>query len=71
MYQVKYGLENIKSLARERKADIVLFGHTHTEYEEYVSDEHPFYLFNPGSASDGYGVLTLTENTVLFSCGHS
>ena len=67
LYQVKFGLENIKSLAFCRKADIVLFGHTHVPHEEYVSCDSPFYLFNPGSASQSYGILTLTENSVLFS----
>ena len=69
LYQVKYGLENIKSLALTHKADIVLFGHTHSPHEEYVGGEHPFYLFNPGQASRSYGILTLRENTVLFSHG--
>ena len=69
LYQVKYGLENIKSLAQSRKADIVLFGHTHLAYEEYAGGENPFYLFNPGSASQSYGILTLSENAVLFSHG--
>ena len=69
LYQVKYGLENLKSLALMHKADIVLFGHTHSPHEEYVSGEHPFYLFNPGAASRSYGILTLTEKTVLFSHG--
>ena len=69
LYQVKYGLENIKSLAKLRKADIVLFGHTHTPYEEYADGENPFYLFNPGTSSQSYGILTLNEKTVLFSHG--
>ena len=72
LYNVKYGLENIKSLARSRKADIVLFGHTHRMYEEYVSESMPFYLFNPGSISKedySFGILTVTGNTVLLSFG--
>ena len=69
LYQVKYGLENIKSLAKLRKADIVLFGHTHLPYEEYADGENPFYLFNPGTSSQSYGILTLNEKTVLFSHG--
>lgn len=69
VYDVKWGLDKLKSLALSRKADIVLFGHTHVPYEEYVDAENPFYLFNPGSASQSYGILTLSENTVLFSHG--
>ena len=70
MYSVKYGYENLKSLALSREADIVLFGHTHMPYLEYVSGERPFYLFNPGSVSQpsySYGILTLTEKDILFS----
>ena len=72
LYNVKYGLDNIKSLAKSRKADIVLFGHTHRMYEEYVSESTPFYLFNPGSISKedySFGILTVTGNTVLLSHG--
>ena len=72
LYSVKYGLDNIKSLAGCRKADIVLFGHTHRMYEEYVSESTPFYLFNPGSISKeeySFGILTVTGNTVLLSHG--
>lgn len=69
LYQVKYGLENIKSLAQSRKADIVLFGHTHLPYEEFAGGENQFYLFNPGASSQSYGILTLSENAVLFSHG--
>ena len=72
MYGVKGGYENLKSLARSRKADIVLFGHTHIPYEEYVSEDSPFYLFNPGSISRpsySYGVLLLSEKGILLSHG--
>ena len=69
VYQVKWGLENLKSLARKCKADIVLFGHTHLPYEEYIDGEKPFYMFNPGSASQSYGILTVSEKYVLFSHG--
>lgn len=71
-YFVKNTLENLKNLARVRLADIVLFGHTHVPYTEYVSEDRPFYLFNPGSISRpsySYGILTLKENVVFFSHG--
>ena len=68
LYGVKYGLDKLKSLAHSRKADIVLFGHTHIPHEDYVGDEDGrFYLFNPGSLSSSYGILTLSGDTVLFS----
>jgi putative phosphoesterase len=72
LYGVKYGLDGLKELANTCKADIVLFGHTHRPHEEYVSGEHSFYLFNPGSISMpsySFGVLTLEEDCVLFSHG--
>ena len=72
LYDVKFGTDRIKYLAEETRADVVLFGHTHIPYEEYVDGAHPFYLFNPGSLSApsySFGILTLTENTVLFSHG--
>ncbi len=71
LFGVKYGLDKIKSLARIREADIVLFGHTHKRHEEYLSEDG-IYLFNPGSISSdeySYGILTLTDKSVLFSHG--
>lgn len=72
MYGVKLGVEGIKNLALSRKADIILFGHTHIPHEEYVNEGEPIYLFNPGSISSpsySFGILTLTEDTILFSHG--
>lgn len=67
LFSAKSGLGGLKSLAKSEGVDIVLFGHTHTPCEIYVSDsEHPFYLFNPGSASGSsatFGVINLCENT--------
>ena len=72
LYGAKYGMGGLISLARSEGADILLYGHTHTPHEEYVSDEkHPIYLFNPGSASvsgGSFGVITLGK-TPLFSHG--
>ncbi len=67
--RAKQGTAGLKRLARESGADIVLFGHTHTPHEEYVpDDDHPFYLFNPGSASGyspSFGVITLDKAPLL------
>ena len=74
LYGVKFGCEGIKNLALSRKADIVLFGHTHTPYEEYANDVKPIYLFNPGSISSpsfSFGILMITESGVLFSHGRA
>ncbi len=72
LYNVKYGTDRLEYAAEERGADIVLFGHTHIPEERYVSVGHPFYLFNPGSISSpsySYGIITLTENSILLSHG--
>ena len=70
-FGVKGSLSSLESFARERGADIVLFGHTHIPCERYVNEDRPMYFFNPGSISSGeysYGILTLGE-CVLFSHG--
>lgn len=72
LYGVKTDLDRLSSAAESRGADIVLFGHTHIPYLNYVSAENPHYLFNPGSIKEfphSYGILTLTENAVLLSHG--
>jgi putative phosphoesterase len=73
LYNAKYTTDRLKYLALSEGADVLLFGHTHTPYEEYVSDgEHPFYLFNPGSisaSSGSYGILTLGHGAPFFSHG--
>ena len=70
LYGAKYGTAGLEKLARDRNADIVLFGHTHEPELKYFGDEDkPFYLFNPGSISSGrgsYGILTLTEGQEPF-----
>jgi len=75
LYGAKYGTGGLEKLARDKNADIVLFGHTHTTELKYVSEyEKPFYLFNPGSIGSGqgsYGIMTLTEGQEpLFSHGN-
>ena len=73
LYGAKGGVGGLISLARSEGADIVLFGHTHAPYEEYINEyEKPIFLFNPGSASHSsgsFGILTL-DKTVLFSHGN-
>ena len=68
-YYAKHGTGALKRLAKEQGADILLFGHTHTPHEEYVSDdEHPYYLFNPGAISGyspTYGVINLANAPLL------
>ena len=71
LYGAKYGIGGLIALAKERSADIVLFGHTHEPLERYEAlTEGGVYLFNPGSVGAGsYGVLLLTEGGILLSHG--
>ena len=70
VYGVKFGMDGLFALAEERKADVVLYGHTHRAKEEYLGG---VYYFNPGSVGATYGehptagVLTIEEGAVLFS----
>ena len=77
LYGVKYGLDGVIRLAEETNADIILFGHTHQPLEKYVpTDNGGYYLFNPGSASGGfgikasYGIINVTDKGVLLSHGY-
>ena len=50
-YNVKWGLGEYTRAAREAKADIALYGHTHCAQIDY---EDGLYLVNPGSVMDGH-----------------
>lgn len=72
----KYGHGSLIAAAKEKHADIVLFGHTHAVCDKYDSDSG-VYLFNPGSIGkpylgpNTYGILSLDEKNVLFSVGET
>ena len=78
---VKYGLDNAIYAAREKEADILLYGHTHEPLEKYIPAEadysldKPLRVFNPGSlgaSGDGWGYFGLIEirgKDVLMSHG--
>lgn len=58
---VKTDLSAIKQEARNRQAQVVLFGHTHLPVTAY---DDGLYLLNPGSlqlANGTYGILEITE----------
>lgn len=64
-YNVKYGLGQAISSARKNRADVLLFGHTHTPLTEY---DGGLYIMNPGSlrGSDGtYGTLDITPAGIV------
>ena len=47
-YRVHQGVDRLRLLAQEKKADIVMFGHTHKPYIEIDED---MTILNPGSTS--------------------
>ena len=67
MYGVKSGDYTIITEARSRKADIVLFGHTHKPREDY---EDGLYIMNPGRLSGWeptYGIIDVTEQGIVLN----
>ncbi len=78
---VKHGLTNAVYAAREREADILLFGHTHEPMEKYIPDGgeyslgKPLRIFNPGSlgaSGDGwghFGIIEIRGKDILMSHG--
>jgi putative phosphoesterase len=66
-YQVKYDLNDGIAAARERKADIFLFGHTHIPLTDY---QNGLYIMNPGSlhgSMGSYGIIDITEAGIVTS----
>ena len=67
--------------AIQQKADVVIFGHTHNRYQEYIPrgaqigstvTDHPMWLFNPGSLGDWkatFGTLEIRNGSPLFGFG--
>jgi putative phosphoesterase len=51
LFQAKFNIYNLVCAAREQKADILLYGHTHCAMNEY---DEGIYIMNPGSCH-GYG----------------
>ncbi len=62
-YGVKLGLGRLVRAALERKADIVLFGHTHMPL---IDNKDGLYIVNPGSLTykDTYATLDITPQGV-------
>ena len=68
--------------AVRQKADIVIFGHTHNPYQEYIPQgaqigsivtDRPMWLFNPGSLRDDrratFGTLEIRNSQPMFGFG--
>ena len=76
-YSVKSTLDNLILSGRLHEADVVLFGHTHEQYFEYLPPEgefdKPLYIFNPGSISRprdnkfSYGIIEIQNNNILIT----
>ncbi len=55
-----WGLE-MKLLQKFPDADVIIYGHTHQPKNEYVNG---ILLFNPGTASRSFGILTVNEDLI-------
>lgn len=65
IYNVKYGLYEVTAAARIRKANILLFGHTHHAMANY---EDGLYIMNPGTLSGTggtYGIIDITKAGIV------
>lgn len=63
LYGVKGGLYRVTCAARERGADILLFGHTHVPLTDY---DDGLYILNPGSLANGaYGIVDITPAGIV------
>ena len=65
LYGVKSDLYRITCAARERGAEILLFGHTHVPLATY---DDGLYILNPGSVGHGdgrYGIVDITPAGVV------
>jgi len=62
---VKYTLDRLWYAAREREAQVVLYGHTH---REKIEQEHGMYMINPGAVCErnrlrsAYAELLIEDN---------
>ena len=69
-YNVKYGLYSAVCAAREEKANLLLFGHTHEPLETY---DDGLYILNPGSVSAypaSYGIVELSSAGIVTNIIH-
>ncbi len=65
LFGVKSGLYTVTCAAREQKAQILLFGHTHQALCDY---EDGLYLLNPGSLSGwqaSFGTVDITPQGIV------
>lgn len=67
-FYVKNGVSALAKYAQDEKADLVLYGHTHTAKTEYADG---MYFVNPGSVYSGrekgrsYAVVDISEEGIM------
>ncbi len=64
--QVKYGLDRLWYAAREKEAQVVLYGHTH---REKIDLEHGVYLINPGAVCERYSLRSAYAEVLIEETG--
>ena len=70
IHNVKENLHRLEKYAKEKKADAVLYGHTHQSYNEIIDN---ILFFNPGSTifpKDGrasFGILEISDDKIIGS----
>ena len=81
LYGVKANNTRLLLHAIQRHADVVIFGHTHNRYQEYIPagediggvvTNRPMWLFNPGSLGDwqaSFGTLEIRNGKWLTGFG--
>lgn len=65
VYNVKSGLYTAVCAAREQKANVLLYGHTHEALTDY---DDGLYIMNPGALSGwkaSYGILDITPQGIV------
>lgn len=70
LYEVKFGLLKLEYAAREKQANLVLFGHTHQPFTDYRDG---LYFMNPGSlhgSAGCYGIADITDAGIVTSLLH-
>ena len=68
LYGVKNGLLRLELAAREKKAEVILFGHTH---QAYCDNSGGLWMMNPGSCGGSiivsYGIVEIKDQVATCS----
>ena len=68
LWGVKSGYDRAIAQARAVRADILLFGHTHTACCQQLEDG--LWMLNPGSSRSTYGLIELNDGQIRCSTHH-